>query len=289
MDTDGRRWSRRRFLLGSPLLAVGTAGCMRFATDSSAAALELSDDDVDVPAEASLHDDVSIRVPFDNDTSYVGEGTVVVRFDDRTIVREPIHLEPGSETTLETEITPTERGDRELSVEIESEDGESIDRWSETLVVTGRRLTFRWADTFVPAENAANADNTNHLAFACFALQFRAGDTVVEEYEIGADPDVEFVSGAYRVKRITGAPARFDGERGRWLGTEDQRTELVVSDEELLERAETLQLHGYSLFETASKVRVRTGETTLDIATVPPRDADESVLEVDLSGYDPGA
>lgn len=288
---DGRRvWSRRRFLLGAPLLAVGTAGCMRFASDSSAASLELSIDDADVPTEAALNETLSLRVPIVNHSTHTGEGTVVVTLDDRTVTRESIHVEAESETTLEADVTPTEPGEHELGVAIEREDGESVAGWSETLVVTGRRLTFEWAETFVPAEHSATADSTRHLAYACFLVQFRAGDTVVEEYAVGSDANIEFVDGAYPVGPITDARLeRFDGEPGRWLGTEDRRTALVVPEPELLERAETLELYGFSLFEQETTVRIRDGDTTIDTTTVPPRDAGESVLEVDLRDYETGS
>lgn len=289
MDMDGRGvWSRRRIIAGSPLIAVGTAGCMRFAT-SSTAPLEVTIDDVDVPTDLHLHQDVSLGSRLVNDSSYAGEVTVVVALDDRTLARESVHLEPESETTLETGFTPTEAGEHELHVRVEGDSEDPIDRRSETLVVTGRRLTFEWADTFVPADNAATASDTRNLAFACFLVQFRRDGTVIEEYDVGTEADVDFVSGVFDVDEDLIGDERLeelDGEQGRWLGTEDERTDLVVPDAELLERADTLQLYGYSLLEAESTVRVRVGETPIDTATVPARDEGESVLEVDLSDDD---
>lgn len=283
-------WSRRRFLLGSPLLAVGTAGCMRFASDSSAASLELAIDEGSVPTEASLHESLSLRLRVVNESTYAGEGTVAVALDDRTVARESIRVAADSETTVETDVTPTEPGEHDLSVDIEREDSESVAHWSETLVVTGRRLTFEWDETFVPAEHSTTADSTLHLAYACFLVQFRAGETVLEEHEIGSDANVDFVAGAYDIGPITDPRLeRFEGEPGRWLGTEDERTDLVVPDPELLERAETLELYGFSLFDRETTVRIRDGDTTIDTATVPSRDAGESVLEVDLREYGSGS
>lgn len=291
---DRRGWSRRQLLAGTPLLAVGTAGCMRFASeDASARPFEPSIDAVDAPAETRLHDDVALRLRLAGDGDRVGDATVAVAVDDRRVAEESVRLDPEADRSLETEIgfTPTEPGERELTVVVTANgDDEPADRWTDTLVVTGRQLAFEWGDTFVPADHAESASDTRRLAFACFLLQLRRNGDVIAEYEVGADAAFEFVRGAYPPESIADDRLEtFDGDTGRWLGTEDERTVLAVPDATLLERAETLELYGYSLFERETTVRVRDGDTTIDTARVPTRDAGESAIEIDLRDYDAGS
>ncbi|GAB3667113.1 hypothetical protein GCM10028856_09900 [Halopiger thermotolerans] len=274
--------------MGAPILLAGTAGCMRFASETPSP-VDPEIDPIDVPTSVPVRDDVPLRWQIGTATerSSAREVTVVITADDRTLVRKALALEADSNTTVETTFTPTEPGDRDLAVVVEDETGERLDRWTGTLAITGRTLTLDWEATFVPAEHAASASDTRHLAYACFLVRLRRGDTVLEEYELGSDSPLTFVSGAYPPERITDARLEtFDGTRGRWLGTEDERTVVAVPESTVLEAATALELHGYSLLETATTVTVGVGErNAIDTAAVPTRDDGESVLEIDVSEY----
>ena len=262
---------------------------MRFASEDASAPPEPSIDDVEVPSETRLHDAVSVRPRVVNGAVGAGDVAITVSIDGDPLGRRSVRLEPEAETTPEIEVTPTEPGERELEVSVRADESEDpADRWVDTLVVTGRRLVFDWESAFVPADHAATATDTRHLAFACFLVQLRRNGDVIAEHEVGSDSTFEFVSGAFAVDDDLVGDERlesFDGATGRWLGTEAERTELVVPDAELLERADALQLYGYSLFETETSVRIRDGETTIDAAAVPTRDEGEAALEFDLREY----
>ncbi|SDR27046.1 hypothetical protein [Natronobacterium texcoconense] len=276
---DRDAWSRRRFVVGAPLLAVGTGGCMRFAADDGP--LVPTIEDVTVPEETRARE----PVPVDMQIAYEGDEEqdvrVAVDVDDRLASIEEVTLEPGSTRQFETAITLFEPGERRLSVELRYH--ESFDEWAGTFAVVGQPLTLEWEETFVPADHADTSADTRNLAFACFELRLRDGDDVIATYDVGSDEDVEFDAGAYPAQSIEDDRLEeFDGERGRWLGTDDRRTDLLFLDHEAFYRADTLELHGYSLLENETTVEARTDEETIDEALVPSRDDGEAVIEIDL-------
>ncbi|WP_120245565.1 hypothetical protein [Halopiger aswanensis] len=262
---------------------------MRFASETSSS-IDPKIDAVDVPPTASIHDDVGLRWRINNanEQSSTREVSAVVTVDNQPVTQKSLALEAESNATIETTITPTEPGEHNLAVVVENEDGERLARWTGTLTVLGRTLTLDWDTTFVPATHAASASDTRHLAYACFLVQCRRGDTVIAEYEVGNGSSLAFISGAYPPEPITDARLEtFDGTQGRWLGTEEEQTVVAVPDSEVLAEAETLELHGYSLLETTTTVTVSIDERgTIDTAPVPTRDDGEAVLEIDVTDDD---
>ncbi|EMA37854.1 hypothetical protein C446_10525 [Halobiforma nitratireducens JCM 10879] len=260
---------------------------MRFAADESATQPESdpSIETVTAPSSVRLETDAEIGVDVANDASVRRDVTVTVDLENHAEYSEQATLEPESETTVDVSVPAAETGRHRLSVDVREagEDDDVLDEWDETLTVTGRLLTLEWGETFVPAEHAGVSEDTRDLAFACFELRLREGDEVFATYAVDSEPDVEFLAGAYPSQLLEDDRLEeFDGERGRWLGTDEQRTELVLIDHEAVDRADTLELHGYSLLEAETTVEARTDGETTDTAGVPTRGDGESVIEIDL-------
>jgi hypothetical protein len=286
---------RRQLVAEATVLVATTAGCLRFTTDdesttddgdvSDTESFEPAIEAVEVPAEIPLHDDARITARVGNDGDAAGAVTVVVAVGGNIVGREPVALESGADATIDADFTPVTAGEREFGVRLEDES--TVDRWTDSFVVTGRKLTLEWSDTFVPADNVDTASDTRHLAFACFELRLLSNGTVLEEYGVGTDERITFVDGAYPSKTFDDSLIEaVDGESGRWLGTDESQTVVVLPNSERVETADTLELVGYSLFDRETTVTALLDWTTVDTATVPTRGDEELRIEIDLQGHD---